>query len=157
MKCRCGIESIFCVVRDNTDYEFGPQWFFTSPGIDTFLAGALPAWDLNVIAMELEAFGIAGCDTFRELSARLRLPQCLTCCFALAYIPSSRDHVAWIKKEVLRKLHLSYGMYLRFNDLNDSPSADLILRSHCCRRTQGGTSVNQPQQVHKGGHHSSRS
>ena len=66
MKCRCGIEGIFCVVRDNTEYDFGPQWFFTSPEIDTFLAGANPAWDINVIAMDLEAFGIAGWNMFRK-------------------------------------------------------------------------------------------
>ena len=66
MKCQCGIEGIFCVVRDNTEYDFGPQWFFTSPEIDTFLASANPAWDINVIAMDLEAFGIAGWDMFRK-------------------------------------------------------------------------------------------
>lgn len=67
MKCRCGIEGIFCVVRDNVEYEFGPQWFFTSPEIDSFLADLLPSWDLNVIAMELEAFSVTGCDLFCEL------------------------------------------------------------------------------------------
>ena len=66
MKCRCGIEGVFCVVRDNIEYEFRPQWFFTSPEINSFLAGGLPAWDLNVIAMDLEAFSINGCDLFRE-------------------------------------------------------------------------------------------
>ena len=123
MKCRCGIEGIFCIVRDNTDYEFGPQWFFTSPEIDTFLAGALPAWDVNVIAMELEAFGIAGCDTFRKLSAPRRFPQCLTCYIVLACISRSRDHVAWSRKEVIRKLNLSYGIY--FNSLDCSVALTL--------------------------------
>ena len=57
-----------CVqMLNNTEYELAPEWFFTSPQIDTFLAGALPAWNTNLIARELEAFGIAGCDMYREL------------------------------------------------------------------------------------------
>ena len=67
MKCRCGIEGILCVVRDNVEYEFGPQWFFTSPEIDSFLAMTFPTWDTNVIAFKLEKFGMTGCDMLREL------------------------------------------------------------------------------------------
>ena len=66
MKCRCRIEGIFCIVRDNTEYELLPQWFFTSPEIDTSLARALPAWNTNVIALKLEAYGITECNVFCE-------------------------------------------------------------------------------------------
>ena len=53
-------------MRDTIDYDLAPDWFFTSPQIDSFLARALPGWDTNAIGLDLEAFGLAGCEMFRE-------------------------------------------------------------------------------------------
>ena len=143
MKCRCGIEGIFCVVRDNTEYEFDPQWFFTSPEIDTFLAGAVPLWDINVIAMELEGFGVTGCNMYREWRASAASPQFLISCIVSAHMSSRTDDATWSRKEVLRKLHLSYGICPYFDNLDCNVSANILMFSHCCQAARRDAPIDQ--------------
>ena len=68
LKCRCGVEAFIGLVRNNTEYDLRPQWFFTSPPINRYLTGAIKKWDVEVIGSQMEAFAIAGCELFSTWS-----------------------------------------------------------------------------------------
>ncbi|KAI1785820.1 hypothetical protein LXA43DRAFT_1065555 [Ganoderma leucocontextum] len=68
--CRCGIDGFVCLVKSNDTYQLRPQWFFSSPGIDHYLARVVGRWDAGVIGLRLEAFSESGCN----MDALLRAP-----------------------------------------------------------------------------------
>ncbi|KAJ6459685.1 hypothetical protein C8R45DRAFT_1109541 [Mycena sanguinolenta] len=61
---RVGIEGFFCIVRNNTDFFMGPQWYFTSDALRQYMPLAVRRkWDTSDVGTRLEAFAVAGCDT----------------------------------------------------------------------------------------------
>ena len=58
------MEAFIGLVRNNTEYDLRPQWFFTSSPINRYLTGSIKKWDVEVIGSQLEAFSIAGCELF---------------------------------------------------------------------------------------------
>ncbi|KIL54459.1 hypothetical protein M378DRAFT_92015 [Amanita muscaria Koide BX008] len=63
LKIRVGIEGFFCIVRNNTEYNMAPSWFFTTPELEKYMDIAVRRrWDCAEIGGRLEAFAIAGCD-----------------------------------------------------------------------------------------------
>nr|VWO95711.1 HTH lysR-type domain-containing protein [Ganoderma boninense] len=90
LKCRCGIEAFIGLVRNNTEYDLRPQWFFTSTPINRYLTGAIKKWDVEVIGSQMEAFAIAGCELF-------------------TYLCTNRDHADWLKNEIREKMNAMYA------------------------------------------------
>lgn len=63
IKARAGIEGFYCVVRNTSDFNMAPQWFFTAPELDRYLRGAVhKGWDPEKIGALAEAFSVAGCN-----------------------------------------------------------------------------------------------
>ncbi|KAI1781973.1 hypothetical protein LXA43DRAFT_1105020 [Ganoderma leucocontextum] len=90
LKCRCGVEAFVGLVRNNTEYELRPQWFFTSPPINRYLTGAIKKWDVEVIGSQMEAFAIAGCEVF-------------------TFLRTNRDRADWLKNEIREKMNALYA------------------------------------------------
>ncbi|KAI1783558.1 hypothetical protein LXA43DRAFT_1102405 [Ganoderma leucocontextum] len=90
LKCRCGVEAFVGLVRNNTEYDLRPQWFFTSPPINRYLTGAIKKWDVEVIGSQMEAFAIAGCEIF-------------------TYLRTNRDRADWLKNEIREKMNILYA------------------------------------------------
>ncbi|PIL35236.1 hypothetical protein GSI_03026 [Ganoderma sinense ZZ0214-1] len=90
LKCRCGIEAFVGLVRNNTEYELRPQWFFTSTPINRYLTGAIKKWDVEVIGSQFEAFSIAGCELF-------------------TFLRTVRDQAEWLKNEIRAKMNTLYA------------------------------------------------
>ena len=64
---RVGIEGFFCIVRNNADFNTKPQWYFTSPELESYMQIACrKRWDTAEIGMKIEAFAIAGCDVLSK-------------------------------------------------------------------------------------------
>ncbi|KAJ7102690.1 hypothetical protein C8R43DRAFT_963918 [Mycena crocata] len=60
---RVGIQGMFCIVRDNTDFHMVPRWYFTSAELERYMPIATcKTWDTGEVGMKLEAFAIAGLD-----------------------------------------------------------------------------------------------
>ncbi|KAJ7246634.1 hypothetical protein C8J57DRAFT_1241277 [Mycena rebaudengoi] len=60
---RVGIEGFFCVVRNNAEFHMAPEWYFTSPELEAYMAIATRRkWDTGEVGIKLEAFAVAGCD-----------------------------------------------------------------------------------------------
>ncbi len=58
-----GIEGFFCIVRNTTEFNMAPTWFFTSAELEVYMDIAVRRkWDATEIGSRLEAFAIAGCD-----------------------------------------------------------------------------------------------
>ncbi|CAL1697547.1 unnamed protein product [Somion occarium] len=69
LKHRVGIEGFFCVVKNNTEFNMGPQWFFTDQEIERYLSISVrKGWDTGYIGAIAEAFAVAGCDTMKTLT-----------------------------------------------------------------------------------------
>ncbi|KAF8326485.1 hypothetical protein F5887DRAFT_1197076 [Amanita rubescens] len=63
LKMRVGIEGFFCIVRNTTEFNMAPTWFFTSAELEAYMDIAVRRkWDATEIGSRLEAFAIAGCD-----------------------------------------------------------------------------------------------
>ncbi|PIL29412.1 hypothetical protein GSI_09464 [Ganoderma sinense ZZ0214-1] len=90
LKCRCGIEAFVGVVRNNTEYDLRPQWFFTSSTINRYLTGAIKKWDVEVIGSQMEVFSIAGCEIF-------------------TFLQTNRDRAEWMKNEIREKMNAMYS------------------------------------------------
>ncbi|PIL26612.1 hypothetical protein GSI_11306 [Ganoderma sinense ZZ0214-1] len=88
--CRCGIEAFIGLVRNNTEFELRPQWFFTSTPINRYLTGAIKKWDVEVIGSQFEAFSIAGCELF-------------------TFLRTVRDQAEWLKNEIRAKMNTLYA------------------------------------------------
>jgi hypothetical protein len=64
---RVGIEGMFVIVRNNTDFNMPPQWHFTSKELERYMPLAVrKRWDTGEVGGKLEAFAIAGCDTISK-------------------------------------------------------------------------------------------
>jgi hypothetical protein len=64
---RVGIEGFFCIVRNNPDFNTKPQWYFTSPELESYMQVACrKRWDTAEIGMKIEAFAIAGCNVLSK-------------------------------------------------------------------------------------------
>ncbi|CAK5272792.1 unnamed protein product [Mycena citricolor] len=60
---RVGIECMWLIVRNNTDFYMDPQWFFTSPHLERYMPLAVGRqWELSKVGAKVEAFAVAGCD-----------------------------------------------------------------------------------------------
>ncbi|KAJ7241549.1 hypothetical protein C8J57DRAFT_1526695 [Mycena rebaudengoi] len=58
---RVGIEGFFCVVRNSAEFHMAPEWYFTSPELEAYMAIATRRkWDTGEVGIELEAFAVAG-------------------------------------------------------------------------------------------------
>ncbi|KAF7371855.1 hypothetical protein MVEN_00042400 [Mycena venus] len=65
---RVGVEGFFVVVRNNTDCNCEPFWYFTSSELRQYMPLAVRKhWDTAQVGMKLEAFALAGCDTLNLL------------------------------------------------------------------------------------------
>jgi hypothetical protein len=65
---RVGIEGMFVIVRNNTDFHMEPYWYFTSSELERYMPLAIrKRWDTAQVGAKLEAFAIAGCDTLSKL------------------------------------------------------------------------------------------
>ncbi|KAI0323730.1 hypothetical protein GY45DRAFT_1376113 [Cubamyces sp. BRFM 1775] len=62
LKNRAGVDGFFCIVRNNTEFQSKPYWYFTDARLETYLRGRIRGWDCVNIAALAEAFCIAGCD-----------------------------------------------------------------------------------------------
>ena len=67
LECRAGIEGMFMIVRNNTEYQFPASWYFTAPQLDRYLAHSIKGWDTDHIGTIAEVFSIAGCNVLCEL------------------------------------------------------------------------------------------
>lgn len=63
LKSHVGVEGFFCIVRNTTEFNMPPIWFFTSNELCNYMDIAVrKKWDLVEVGGRLEAFAIAGCD-----------------------------------------------------------------------------------------------
>jgi hypothetical protein len=63
LRSRVGAEGFFCIVRSNPDFNVKPQWYFTTPEVESYMKIACrPRWDTYTVGTKIEAFAIAGCD-----------------------------------------------------------------------------------------------
>ncbi|KAH9831717.1 uncharacterized protein C8Q71DRAFT_861410 [Rhodofomes roseus] len=65
---RTGMQGFFCVFKSKAGIPCNPQWYFTNPHINIYLALAVrKGWDVENIGALAEAFAVAGCDFMKFL------------------------------------------------------------------------------------------
>ncbi|KAI0371568.1 hypothetical protein BV20DRAFT_1051584 [Pilatotrama ljubarskyi] len=62
LKHRAGVEVMVLMVRNNTEFQTRPWWFFTDARLEPFMRASFRGWDCEQIAAKMEAFAVAGCD-----------------------------------------------------------------------------------------------
>ncbi|CAL1708809.1 unnamed protein product [Somion occarium] len=112
LKHRVGIEGFFCMVKNNTEFNMGPQWFFTDQEIERYLSVTVrKGWDTGFIGAVTEAFSVAGCDTMKTLTNSKQ---------KATYLMTS------IQDEIQRKLGLFTALDLTSNSILTSiPTAEI--------------------------------
>ncbi|KAJ8455914.1 hypothetical protein ONZ51_g12300 [Trametes cubensis] len=85
LKNRAGVDGFFCLVRNNTEFQSKPYWYFTDERLERYLRGRIRGWDCVNIAAQAEAFCIAGCD------------------FTTIY-KTSKDKAEYLKSEIRDKI-----------------------------------------------------
>ncbi|KAJ6455347.1 hypothetical protein C8R45DRAFT_1187918, partial [Mycena sanguinolenta] len=83
---RVGVEGLFCIVRNNTEFYMGPQWYFTSDAIRQYMPLAVRRkWDTGEVGTRLEVFAVAGCD-------------------AMSLLQNNKQKVTFLKNEIRDRL-----------------------------------------------------
>jgi hypothetical protein len=64
---RVSVEGMFVVVRNNSDFNVDPYWYFTSDELRHYMPLAVRKhWDTADVEVKLEAFALAGCDSMSK-------------------------------------------------------------------------------------------
>ncbi|KAJ8082795.1 hypothetical protein PM082_008651 [Marasmius tenuissimus] len=67
LSLRVGIDAFLCVVRNRTEDFMEPQWYFSNPAIEKYLALITRSSSFNAreVGLKFQSFSIAGCDVMK--------------------------------------------------------------------------------------------
>ncbi|KAJ7853295.1 hypothetical protein B0H14DRAFT_3450278 [Mycena olivaceomarginata] len=141
LKQRVGVEGLFCIVRNNVEFQIEPEWYFTCDAIEQYMEVATrKKWVTGEVGMKLEAFAIAGCDPANMLRTskqkadwmkgeiRVLLKKSLA---DVSKVPDARMAYTWPEEDVVQR----YGVVLegwtagKFVDPSDLSTSLTVLRT----------------------------
>ena len=101
LKCRCGVDGFICIARNTHSFDIFPKWYFSEPGISTYLLDYVDIWDEGAIGFHVEKFSLSVCERIHVVIGYFALT-----CVAL----SAPDRYAtWMRKEIESKVDLLLG------------------------------------------------